>query len=110
MAGYICTISHYNSMNQELPQIQQTQQTRQLRTLDKATFQLANKRIRQSLCKENKNIWIVARSTPKKLYVVRWNEKLDAFMRACNRHAPGSCIHFFAVNAYVFAGEKFESE
>jgi hypothetical protein len=81
--------------------------------LDKANFLVANKRIRRSPYKESKTIWIVARSIPKKWFVVRWNEKFDAFMCACKAFeysAAGSCIHFFAVDAYIFAGEKFESE
>ena len=88
-------------------------QIQEQRMLDKANFLVANKRIRRSLCKESKNIWIVARSTPKKWYVVRWKEKLDAFICACKAFeysAAGSCIHFFAADAYIFTGEKFESE
>ena len=86
----------------------QTEQKEQ-RMLDKANFLVANKRIRRSLCKESKNIWMVTRSTPKKWYVVRWNEELDAFVctwKAFEYSAAGSCIHIFAADTYIFAGEK----
>ena len=49
-------------------------------------------------------------STPKKWYVVRWNEELDIFICALEYSAAGSCIHIFTADAYIFAGEKFESE
>jgi hypothetical protein len=81
--------------------------------LNKANFLVANKRIRRSPCKGSKNIWMVASySTPKKWYVVRCDEELDAFMCACKafEYSPaGSGIHIFAADAYIFAGEKFES-
>ena len=99
----------YWCMNQQIQQ----KQIQEQRMLDKANFLVANKRIRRSPYKESKNIWIVARWTPKKWYVVRWNEELDAFMCACKAFeysAAGSCIHIFAAGIYVFAGEKFESE
>lgn len=87
-------------------QIQQKQILEQ-RMLDKANFLVANKRIRRSPCKESKNIWMIANySTPKKWYVVRWNEELDAFIYAFEYSAAGSCIHIFAADAYIFAGEK----
>ena len=79
----------------------QTEQKEQ-RMLDKANFLVANKRIRRSLCKESKNIWIVSQIDSQEMDVVRWNEELAAFM--CD------CKAFFAVDAYIFAGEKFESE
>ena len=84
-------------------------QEREQRMQEKASILVKNKRVRRSTVEESRNIWMVGSySTPKKWYVVRWNEKLDAFMCACKAFeysAASSCIHIFA-DAYIFAGEK----
>ena len=79
---------------------------------EKASILVKSKRVRRSTVEESRNIWMVGSySTPKKWYVVRWNEELDAFMCACKAFeysAASSCIHIFAADVYIFAGEKFE--
>ena len=85
-------------MNQELEQIQQ--QTKQARMLAKAIYLVENNKVRRSQCKDSRNIWMVdSYSTPKKWYVVRWNEDIDGFVCACKAFeysADNMCLHIAA--------------
>jgi len=83
------------SMNQELEQVQ-----KQERMLEKANILVTNNRVRRSPCKESRNIWMVSSySTPKKWYVVRWNEDIDGFTCACKAieySSNNACMHILA--------------
>ena len=51
-------------------------QEREQRMQEKASILVKNKRVRRSTVEESRNIWMVGNySTPKKWYVVRWNEE-----------------------------------
>ena len=88
----------------------QIQSEREKRMLEKADILVKNKRVSRSIIQESRNIWMVASySTPKKWYIAKWNEELDAFMYACKTFeysVVSSCIHIFAADVYIFAGEK----
>jgi hypothetical protein len=90
-------------MNQELKQIQ-----KQERMLEKANILVANKRIRRSHMEESRNIWMVSSySTPKKWYVVRWNEDIDGFICACEAFKYSSdnvCMHILACSIFEGGG------
>jgi uncharacterized membrane protein (Fun14 family) len=45
-------------------------------------------------------------STTKKWYAVRWNEELKAFICTFEYSAVSSCIHIFAADACIRAGEE----
>ena len=92
-------------MNQALKQeqIQEQTQARQARMLDKANFLVSNRRVRRSHCAESRNVWMVGSySTPKKWYIVKWNEDLDCFTCACKafEYSAGLCLHIAACTLF----------
>ena len=90
-------------MNQEIMQIQELEQARKQRMLDKANFLVSNKKVRRSTVKESRSIWMVSSySTPKKWYVVRWNEGLGLFVCDCPyfEHRLENCMHVYAAAIY----------
>jgi hypothetical protein len=74
------------------------------RMLDKAKILVERKKVRRSTVKESRNVWMVGSfSTPKKWYVVRWNEELDCFTCACKAFEFSSnnlCLHILACSLY----------
>jgi hypothetical protein len=76
------------------------EQIREQRILDKASILVKNKKVRRSTVKESRNVWMVGSfSTPKKWYVVRWNEEFDCFTCACKAFEFSSnnlCLHILA--------------
>ena len=95
-------------MNQQPEQIQELKQTREQKMLEKAQTLVNNNRVRRSQYQESRNIRMVSSySTPKKWYVVRWNEELDMFICACKSFEYSSdncCIHILA--CAIFEGSK----
>lgn len=79
----------------------QKETNKEQRMLEKANFLVANKRVRRSPVKESRNIWMAgSNSTPKKWYIVRWDEELDLFSCACEayKYSPDNrCLHLCAV-------------
>jgi hypothetical protein len=86
-------------------QIQQ-KQTAEQRMLEKANILVKNKRVKRSTVQDSRNVWMVGSfSTPKKWYVVRWNEELDCFTCACKAFKFSSesnnlCLHILACSLY----------
>jgi hypothetical protein len=72
--------------------------------LEKAGILVKNKRVRRSSVKESQNIWMVGSfSTPKKWYVVRWNEDLCGFTCPCKAFEFSSnnlCLHILACSIF----------
>ena len=90
-------------MNQQMQK-----QIQQERMLDKANYLVANRKVRRSPCAESRNLWMVSSySTPKKWYVVRWNEEFDCFMCACKAFkfsSDNTCLHILA--CAIFEGSN----
>jgi hypothetical protein len=79
------------------------EQTRKQRMLGKANFLMQNNKVRRSTCKESRNVWMVSSySTPKKWYVVKWNEELDCFTCGCKsfEFSEGLCLHIAACTLF----------
>ena len=85
-------------------QIIQIQQENSTKTLDRARLIASAKRVRRS--EVNRNIWLVGSGnpkTPKRFYIVKWNEVLDCFECDCKAFAfscPTPCKHVFACAIY----------
>jgi hypothetical protein len=90
-------------------QIQSIQaQKREKEMLDKANFLVELREVRKSSMPESRNIWRVSSySTPKKWYIVKWDQNLDDFICACKGYKHSSdnkCLHILA--CAIFEGSE----
>ena len=83
-------------------------QKREQGMLINANFLVKQKKVRRSTALESRNIWMVGSySTPKKWYVIKWDQVLEDLTCPCKGYEHSSdnkCIHTLA--CAIFEGSE----